>query len=212
MSQLWKYEKISLLKGNKREEKMEIKKIEEEIKNCKKCRLWKERKNPVPGEGNYNAKLMLIGEAPGKNEDEEGRPFVGNAGKILNNALEKNGIDRKSVYITNVVKCHPPKNRAPYEDEIKKCSHYLQKQIELINPEIIATLGNFSTKTIFRFFGFKEEAISKLHGKIFVSPLHNIKIFPTFHPAACIYNPFLLDKFEKDIEKLAEIFKSLYRV
>ncbi|MEM2935308.1 MAG: uracil-DNA glycosylase [Candidatus Thermoplasmatota archaeon] len=127
--------------------------------------------------------------------------------KILNENLEKNGINRSDVYITNIVKCHPPKNRAPYEDEIKKCSTYLQKQIELINPEIIATLGNFSTKTIFKFFGFKEEAISKLHGRIFSSPLHNIKIFPTFHPAACIYNPLLLEGFEKDIKRLAEILK-----
>ena len=188
---------------------MEIKKIEEEIKNCRKCRLWESRKNAVPGEGNYNAKLMFIGEAPGRNEDEEGRPFVGNAGKILNKNLEENGIRRQEVYITNVVKCHPPKNRAPYEDEIKKCSPYLMRQIEIIKPTIIATLGNFSTKTIFKFFGFKEEAISRIHGKIFSSPLHRIKIFPTFHPAACIYNPFLLKEFEEDMKKLSEIFQNI---
>jgi len=178
--------------------------IEKEIKNCKKCRLWKSRKNPVVGDGSIDAEIMFIGEAPGKNEDEQGKPFVGKAGQFLNDVLKENGIERGDVYITNVVKCRPPNNRDPLPDEIEACSPYLEKQIEIIKPKIIVTLGRFSTKFILSLYGFKNEPISKIHGKIFSSPLNGIKIIPMYHPAACIYNPALKEVFKNDIKKLAK--------
>ncbi|OYT61217.1 uracil-DNA glycosylase [Thermoplasmatales archaeon ex4484_30] len=188
---------------------MEIKEVEEEIKNCRKCRLWKSRKNAVPGEGNYNAILMFVGEAPGKTEDEQGKPFVGKAGQLLNEILKKNGIERKEIYITNVVKCRPPGNRNPLMDEIEACFPYLKKQIEIIRPKVIATLGNFGTKVILEMYGFKSASISRIRGKIFNSPLHGVKIIPTFHPAACIYNPKLVEKFEEDIEKIVNLLERI---
>ncbi len=187
---------------------MKIEEIEEEIKKCNKCRLWKNRKKAVPGEGNYKADLMLIGEAPGKTEDEYGRPFVGKAGQLLTQILKENGIERKEIYITNVVKCRPPNNRNPFKDEIEKCFPYLKKQIEIIKPKIIVTLGNFAAQTILNFYGFKFESISKMRGKIFESPLHKIKILPTYHPAACIYAPWLLDKFKQDIKMISSLINS----
>lgn len=179
--------------------------IEKEIRNCRKCRLWKSRKNVVIGDGRPDADIMLIGEAPGKTEDEMALPFVGKAGQLLNEVLKENGIDRKEVYITNVVKCRPPFNRNPFKDEIEKCFPYLRRQIDIIKPKIIITLGNFATKSILNLYGFKAESISKIHGKIFESLLHEIKILPTFHPAACIYNPLLKDKFSHDIRKVREL-------
>lgn len=186
---------------------MDMEKIEEEIRKCRKCNLWKSRKNAVPGEGNYSADLMVVGEAPGKKEDEMGRPFVGKAGQILNEIFEENGIKREDIYITNVVKCRPPKNRNPLYDEIKACFPYLEKQIELIKPKLILTLGNFGAKVIMELYGFKAYSITKMHGKIFDSPLHQIKILPTFHPAACIYNPLLKEKLYNDIKKLRDFLK-----
>lgn len=181
--------------------------IEEKIRKCRKCNLWKSRKNAVPGEGNKNADLMVVGEAPGKKEDEMGRPFVGKAGQILNEIFEENGIRREDVYITNVVKCRPPKNRNPFHEEIEACFPYLEKQIELIKPKIILTLGNFGTRVIMELYGFEAYPITAIHGRIFDSPIHQIKILPTFHPAACIYNPLLKEKFCNDIKKLREILK-----
>ncbi|MCD6222958.1 MAG: uracil-DNA glycosylase [Thermoplasmata archaeon] len=183
----------------------DLKAIEERIKNCRKCRLWKSRKNAVAGEGNENARIMMIGEAPGKKEDEQGRPFVGKAGQLLNEILHENGIERESIYITNIVKCRPPNNRDPLPDEIKACSPYLEMQIEIIKPEIIATLGRFSTAFILSLYGFKPRPISAIHGRVFSSPLNGIKIVPLYHPAACIYNPALKDVFKKDVEMLAKL-------
>ncbi len=182
--------------------------VEEEIRKCRKCRLWKNKKNAVPGEGNYSAEIMFVGEAPGKTEDEQGKPFVGKAGQLLNEILKRNGIDRKDVYITNVVKCRPPGNRNPLSDEIEACFPYLKRQIEIIKPKIIVTLGNFGTKVILEMYGFKSSSISRIHGKLFSSPLHGVKILPTFHPAACIYNPKLIEKFAEDIGKVATLLKS----
>lgn len=181
--------------------------IENEIKKCRKCRLWKYRKNAVAGEGNANAELMFIGEAPGKNEDEQGKPFVGKAGQFLNEVLKENGIKRNNVYITNVVKCRPPNNRDPLPDEINACSPYLEKQIDLIRPKIIVTLGRFAAYFILNLYGFKFESMSLMHGKVFHSPINKIKILVTYHPAACIYNPALKKVFSNDIKKLSLLAK-----
>ncbi|RLF45601.1 MAG: uracil-DNA glycosylase [Thermoplasmata archaeon] len=182
-----------------------LEKIEEEIKICRKCSLWKNRKNAVPGEGNINADLMLIGEAPGKTEDEMGRPFVGKAGQLLNEILEKNGIKRQEIYITNVVKCRPPNNRNPLKEEIEKCFPYLKMQIDIIRPKIIVTLGNVATYSLLPLYGFKPASITRLRGKVLNSPLHQIKILPTYHPAACIYNPELKNAIAEDFAKVREL-------
>ncbi|MCD6572759.1 MAG: uracil-DNA glycosylase [Thermoplasmata archaeon] len=182
-----------------------LKELEERIKECRKCRLWKSRKNPVAGEGSEKARIMFVGEAPGKNEDEQGRPFVGKAGQFLNKTLNENGIERSSVYITNVVKCRPPNNRDPLPDEINACSPYLEMQIEIIKPEIIVALGRFASYFILSLYGFKPRPISEIHGKIFSSPINGIKIIPMYHPAACIYNPALKNVFRKEIAMLAKL-------
>jgi len=169
--------------------------IQEKVKTCEKCDLCITRKNAVPGKGNPNADVIFIGEAPGKNEDLHGEPFIGTAGKKLNDALENVGLTRNSVYITNIVKCKPPKNRIPNDVEKKMCSNYLEDELTIINPKIICLLGNTPFYSI---LGGKE--ISKNHGK-FISKDNRV-YFVTFHPAASIYNQKLVNVFKNDIKKL----------
>ncbi len=171
-----------------------------EVRDCRKCRLWKQAKNPVPGEGNPEARLMLIGEGPGYQEDVKGRPFVGRAGKLLDSLLSGIGFGREEVYITNIVKHRPPQNRAPKEDEISACSPYLDRQIRIINPEIIVTLGNHSTGYILSKINVEFGGITGVRGKVFEGKLFGIplKIMPTFHPAAALYNPAYLSSLEED--------------
>ena len=176
--------------------------IQEKVKTCEKCDLCITRKNAVPGKGNPNADVIFIGEAPGKNEDLHGEPFIGTAGKKLNDALENVGLTRNSVYITNIVKCKPPKNRIPNDVEKKMCSNYLEDELTIINPKIICLLGNTPFYSI---LGGKE--ISKNHGK-FVSK-DNRLYFVTFHPAATIYNLKLGKVFKNDIRKLMKELQKL---
>ena len=195
----------------KREE--EIERITKEVLACQKCPLFKTRKNPVSGEGSLSAKIMFIGEAPGYWEDEKGRPFVGKAGKILDELLESIGITRKDVYIGNLLKCRPTtpdsKNRAPGSEEISTCSPYLMRQIEIIKPRIICALGNYSTAFVFEKYGLKNqiEGISRIHGKIFeVKTLFSIiKIIPLYHPAVATYNPNMKGVLERDFKILKEL-------
>ena len=176
--------------------------IQEKVKTCEKCDLCITRKNAVPGKGNPNADVIFIGEAPGKNEDLHGEPFIGTAGKKLNDALENVGLTRNSVYITNIVKCKPPKNRIPNDVEKKMCSNYLEDELTIINPKIICLLGNTPFYSI---LGGKE--ISKNHGK-FISK-DNRMYFITFHPAATIYNQKLGKVFKNDIRKLMKELQKL---
>jgi|TARA_Y100000590_G_scaffold58455_1_gene61779 DNA polymerase len=169
--------------------------IQQDIKICKKCELCNTRNNAVPGIGDKNADVVFIGEAPGKNEDIHGEPFIGTAGKILDNALENAGLTRNNVYITNIVKCRPPNNRVPNDIEKSMCNNYLEEELQIINPKIICLLGNTSFYSI---LGGKE--ISKNHGQIIYK--NNRVYFITFHPAATIYNQKLLDVFKNDIKKL----------
>src|ERR1041385_6914386 len=125
-----------------------LEKIEAEVRGCPLCKLSRTRKNAVPGEGQLSAKIMFIGEAPGRSEDEKGRPFVGTAGKILDNLLEKTGIERSQVFITNVVKCRPPNNRVPDDDEVVACRPYLERQIALIRPKVICILGRTAFSSV----------------------------------------------------------------
>ncbi len=187
---------------------LELKKLEEEIKSCTKCSLWKTKKNYVVGEGNPDAKLMFIGEAPGREEDIQGRPFVGSAGKLLTELIENViGLKREDVYIANVLKCRPPNNRDPRPEEIKACTPYLIRQIDLINPSFIVCLGRYSAKFIFDLFNLKFTNITKVKGKIFEvirSDGSVLQIMATYHPAAVLYRPILKDEYIKDFEKIAE--------
>jgi len=184
-----------------------LEKIKDEVLNCKRCPLYKIRKNPVVGEGSIQAKIMFIGEAPGKNEDEKGVPFCGKAGKILDELLDMIGIERREIYITNILKCRPPNNRDPEEEEIISCTPFLDRQIRLIDPEIICCLGNFSTRYIMRKFGFENVlGISRLHGKVFY--FKKIKIIPLYHPAVATYNPQMKKILEEDFKKIKEILKN----
>ena len=190
-----------------------LRKIKDEIINLKESPLYKERiKNnvfPVIGEGNHHAKIMFIGEAPGRNEAKTGRPFCGAAGKILDELLASVGIDRKDLYITNIVKDRPPFNRDPLPEEIKVYGPFLDRQIEIIRPEAIATLGRFSMDYIMKKFGLENQlkSISQMHGKIFEAEVGygKIKIIPLYHPAVAIYNRTTKDTLIKDFQVLKTI-------
>ena len=185
----------------------EINNIRQQVENCKNCPLWKTRLNPVAGEGMVIAKVMLIGEAPGKNEDIKGRPFVGRAGKLLDELICLIGMRRNDFFITNIVKCRPPKNRNPLKTEIKTCTNYLDKQIKLIHPQIIVPLGNFATSYILKKFCILEGKIGKIHGEIYQMKNKSIdsNIIPMYHPAAAIYNPNLKETLEKDFKKIRNL-------
>lgn len=169
--------------------------IAEEVRVCVKCDLSRSRFHAVPGEGNPEARIMLIGEGPGFHEDEQGRPFVGNSGNFLTSLLEKAGLKREDVFITNVVKCRPPSNRDPLPDEIHACSEYLDRQIAAIDPEVIVTLGRFSMS---RFF--PGERISKIHGQ--AEERGGRLIVPMYHPAAALHQGALRAVIEEDFSKL----------
>ncbi|HHI00275.1 MAG TPA: uracil-DNA glycosylase [Thermococcus litoralis] len=188
-----------------------MKKLEEKIKTCRKCPLGELRTNAVPGSGSYEAKIMFVGEAPGYWEDQKGLPFVGRAGKVLDELLAGIGLKREEVYITNVVKCRPPNNRDPTEEEINACSPYLDKQIDIIRPKIIVPLGRHSMTYILKKFSFEPEPISKIHGKIFEARtlFGKIVIMPMYHPAVALYKPQLREKLEKDFKKLKETLENL---
>ena len=173
-----------------------LEKIADNVRGCPLCKLSRSRKNAVPGEGQLSAKIMFIGEAPGRSEDEKGRPFVGAAGRILDDLLEKAGIERSQVFITNIVKCRPPNNRVPKEDELTACRPYLDRQIALIKPKVICILGRTAYSSL-----LGGSSITANRGKIVERA--GQKYFLTFHPAAVIYNKGLLSVLEADLKKLA---------
>ncbi len=180
-----------------------LKALRSEIGDCKSCKLSKGRMNIVFGEGNPDAKLMFIGEAPGREEDLQARPFVGDAGMLLTRLIEKMGFKREDVYITNIVKCRPPMNRDPYDDEIERCRSFVEKQIEIINPEVIMCLGRISAQTL---IGYKGVKITAIRGNFF--DYKGIPLMPTFHPAYLLRNP--KDKWLtwSDAQKLLEKLKT----
>jgi uracil-DNA glycosylase family 4 len=179
-----------------------LEKIASEVMGCPLCKLSATRKNAVPGEGQLSAKIMFIGEAPGKNEDDQGKPFVGAAGKILDQSLKKAGIDRAQVFITNVVKCKPPNNRIPKDEEKEACRPYLDRQISLIVPKIICILGGTAYLSL---LGGK--SITANRGKIIKKD--GQRYFLTIHPAAAIYNRNLRSKLEEDLIKLSHEIKAI---
>jgi uracil-DNA glycosylase family 4 len=164
--------------------------VSDEVVTCTRCRLWKSRKNAVPGEGNSEARIMLVGEAPGASEDIQGRPFVGMAGKFLETLLAELGFSRKDVFICNVVKCRPPRNRVPRVDEVQTCTPYLDRQIRIVRPEFVVTLGGCSTAYVFSRTNLSFSSITGARGRICQGVLYgmHLKVFPTFHPAAALYS------------------------
>src|SRR2546426_1589535 len=179
-----------------------LEEIATEVVGCSLCKLSRSRKNAVPGDGQTSAKIIFIGEAPGKNEDEKGRPFIGVAGRILDEALQKAGIERSQVFITNIVKCRPPGNRIPEDDERAACRPYLDRQISLIAPRIICILGATAYSSI---LGGK--SITQNRGKIIKRK--GQKYLITIHPAAAIYNKNLRHVLEEDLSNLAKKIKKM---
>jgi uracil-DNA glycosylase len=181
------------------------------IKSCQKCALSKTRINAVVGEGSFDSKILFIGEAPGSNEDRQGRPFVGRAGKILDELLESINLKRDQVYIANILKCRPPQNRNPNKNEIEMCTDYLDLQVDLINPLIIVPLGNFSYQYIFEKYGLPIDKISKVHGKTFKKQTLQgvLYIVPMYHPAVATYNPNKKDELLHDFKSLQDILNTI---
>jgi DNA polymerase len=166
-----------------------------EVRTCTLCDLSRSRTNAVPGEGNPNARIVVIGEGPGFHEDAQGKPFVGSSGNFLTTLLEKAGLKREDVFITNVVKCRPPSNRDPLPDEMAACSGYLERQIEAIDPDVIVTLGRFSMSRY-----FPNERISRIHGQ--PKKVGGRMIVPMYHPAAALHQGALRSVIEEDFGKL----------
>ncbi len=177
--------------------------LSEKIQACKKCRLCEQRTQAVPGEGSADAEVLFIGEGPGKDEDLQGRPFVGRAGKLLTEMIESIGWQREQVFIANVVKCRPPNNRDPEPDEIKACYPYLEEQVRIIQPQLIVTLGRHSMN---RFLpGLR---ISQDHGQP-VRRADGQAYLPLYHPAAALYSPSQKDIHFQDFAKIPQILKKL---
>ena len=178
-------------------------KLDEEIGKCTSCRLHKTRTNTVPGEGPVNAKIMICGQAPGRTEDQQGKPFVGMAGKFLDKSLRSIKLSREKIFITSPIKCFPPKNRPPKPDELKACKPFLEEQIKIIKPKIIIALGNYALQTLLN----KEITISKLHGE--PQEENNIFIFPTLHPSAAMRFPKYRALMEEDFQKLKDLLENI---
>lgn len=168
----------------------------EEIKDCRRCRLCESRTHVVFGEGNPAAEIMFVGEAPGENEDLQNRPFVGAAGKLLTELLGSIGLKREDVYIANVIKCRPPENRNPQTDEIETCLPYLWRQIEMIRPRVVCTLGNFAAQALLE----KKVSITKIRGQYF--QVKNFLVYPILHPAAVLHQGNLRPALAEDFQNL----------
>ena len=173
----------------------------QEIVSCTLCALSQTRTQAVPGEGSISADFMFVGEGPGYHEDQQGKPFVGPAGQLLDKLLASIGLRREDVYIANMVKCRPPGNRDPLPGEIQACQPYLDRQMQIISPKVVATLGRFSFSKF-----FPGEAISKARGK--PRTWNGRTIFPMYHPAAALHNPSLLPAIEADFQKLRSLVDS----
>jgi uracil-DNA glycosylase len=178
----------------------ELQAYADEVAGCTRCRLAQGRTQVVFGAGNPHADLMFVGEAPGFHEDKQGLPFVGQAGKLLEKLLAGIGLQRGDVYIANVLKCRPPGNRDPQPDEIEACESHLFRQIELIEPTVVATLGNFATKLL----SGRPLGITRVHGQEQETTIgsRSVLLYPLYHPAAALYTPAMLKVLESDFERL----------
>jgi uracil-DNA glycosylase family 4 len=180
----------------------ELTSLYEQIRNCTRCPLAQGRTRAVPGEGPENAAIMFIGEAPGFHEDKSGRPFVGAAGRFLEELLADINMKRGDVYIANVIKCRPPGNRSPTQAEIEACQSYLDRQIELIQPQMVITLGRFSMARYFP--GAK---ISSIHGK--PRKIEGVLYYPMYHPAAALHQPSLRSAVVEDMKKIPQLLTEI---
>jgi uracil-DNA glycosylase family 4 len=202
---VWKHtlEPVSSTSTSPADRRQRLKQVYEQARGCTACPLHQTRTNVVFGAGDANAELMFIGEGPGANEDAQGLPFVGRAGKLLDTLLQEIELARADVFIANVVKCRPPGNRDPHPNEIQSCHHYLRDQVQLIEPTVICTLGNFSTKLL------REDptGISRLHGQDEVRPIGGraIRLLPLYHPAAALYTPSTLQTLREDFARIPEL-------
>jgi uracil-DNA glycosylase len=185
------------------EQLTELEVLARQVAGCTRCRLHEGRTQVVFGNGNPHADLMFVGEAPGFHEDKQGLPFVGQAGKLLDKLLGGIGLKRGDVFVCNVLKCRPPGNRDPVPDEKESCEPYLFRQVELIQPKVIATLGNHATKQL----SGKETGITRVHGqeqRLKVGSLE-VLLYPLYHPAAALYTPAMLTVLEQDFARLPEL-------
>ncbi len=180
-----------------------LEEIRAEIGDCTRCRLCKGRTHIVFGVGNPNAKLMFVGEGPGRDEDMQGEPFVGRAGQLLNKIIEAMGMKRSDVFINNIVMCRPPENRAPQPDEAEKCIPFLHQRIAFIKPKVIVCLGSVA----FQFLLKTEKKISQSRGEWF--DYEGIKVMPTYHPAFLLRNPDAKKPVWEDMKKVMEVLKSV---
>lgn len=181
----------------------QLSQLAEQIRTCQRCRLAQTRLQAVPGEGPENAPIVLIGEGPGFHEDRQGRPFVGASGKLLEELLASLGLARRDVFIANVVKCRPPDNRDPLPDEIEACRPFLDRQIELIQPRLVITLGRISMSRY-----FSGQSITRIHGQI--KRVGEVGYVPMFHPAAALRNPQWMAAVRQDFAQLAPLVAELY--
>lgn len=179
----------------------DIAQLEDAVRSCTKCPLHKTRKNAVPGEGAVKLGVMIVGEAPGREEDEQGRPFVGAAGRLLTKTLANVGVSRADVYITNVVKCRPPNNRPPTSDEVEACLPYLVNQIALLRPRRVVALGLVSARALLRLIGKRAGSMGELRGRCYGGRVAGVEleVCVTYHPAAVLRNPNLGDAFSRDL-------------
>jgi uracil-DNA glycosylase family 4 len=178
----------------------ELQALVAEIAQCTRCLLHRGRTKAVPGEGPDNVSVMFIGEAPGFHEDQQGRPFVGAAGKFLEELLASINLTRKDVYIANVIKCRPPGNRDPLPEEIEACKPFLDRQVELVQPKLVVTLGRFSMAR-----AFPKARISYIHGQ--PRKIGGIVYYPMYHPAAALHQPSLRRTIEEDMQRIPELLK-----
>ena len=179
-------------------------KMNRAITTCTKCRLCKSRKNSVPGEGSLKANVVFVGEAPGAQEDDQGRPFVGRSGMLLNEMLLKIGLSRQKVWIGNVIKCRPPENRDPMVDELRACTPYIETQVDIIDPKIVVTLGRIAMN-----YYLPNAKIATSHGKPY--KYKSRIIFPVYHPAAALRSTTLKEVLYKDFLRLSELLKTEYK-
>jgi uracil-DNA glycosylase len=188
------------------ERRDELVELYHEVKSCRRCPLYATRTQVVFGSGNADADLMFVGEAPGFHEDQQGRPFVGAAGKLLDKLLDEIGMSREDVFIANVLKSRPPGNRDPQLEEIEACKPFLTRQIELIEPRVICTLGNFSTKLLTR----RQDGITRVHGRPQDHVIAGlpIRIYPIFHPAAGLRSTAMLETLRQDFQQLPELLEA----
>ncbi|MFW6115528.1 MAG: uracil-DNA glycosylase family protein [Chloroflexota bacterium] len=178
----------------------ELERLAAEIAECTKCLLHRGRTHAVPGEGPEDADIMFVGEGPGFHEDQQGRPFVGPAGQFLEELLDSIGLTREQVFITNVIKCRPPGNRDPLPEEVSTCEPYLSRQIELIQPTVVVTLGRFSMAR-----AFPQARISHIHGE--PRKINGIVYYPMYHPAAALHRPSLRSTVEADMRRIPDVIE-----